>query len=153
MSIPSLLSRIFELSFTLTQEQTKIAIATMRRSGYASFFAKKCGHLATRSGVFYFDGGIYHVDLSLDEHGVSDWCTECVKGMSIRCAVTGKPIMIGDTVCMNSLCACGNTGHIVQAKYADGKERGVWVPGNDGKGTVALLGEVDFDCLPKIRIV
>lgn len=63
----------------------------------ATYTAQKCGHKTKLSGSFVAFGEKHSGHLKL-EGGKVDYCIECIRKMTIRCAWCGKSIVIGDPV-------------------------------------------------------
>lgn len=114
--------------------------------------AEKCGHMTRQMGKVGLDREFEYLVLNLNEHGNTDFCLSCLQKMSTRCAICGRPVLVGDQV------TPVHSNMIHDLPYADlTKEKGevvmcfrmgchdvpanlgVWMPDENGRGRVGCM--------------
>lgn len=80
-------------------------LSTLLRSFWNLFVfravrATHCGHRTRSKGVVQAYGEQTIMQMPRHHDGSIDWCLGCIEAMTIRCALCGKPIFIGDLIAL-----------------------------------------------------
>lgn len=80
--------------------------------------ARICSHETKKEGIVYVGKKALSLSLAVDENGYTPYCLDCLGRMSIRCAVCGDLIQVGEPVAVydrNSFVSLPS--HAVSYKY------------------------------------
>jgi len=96
------------------------------------YTASVCGHLTRRKGLIRDGDGFSTMTMALGKDGRSEYCIQCIDGMSIRCGWCGGPITIGDPI---TLALPGEGYNVVGVRHVE-------------EGREAIVGCLAWGCGP-----
>jgi hypothetical protein len=142
-------------------------LITLRNAGILASRARRCSHDAQRSEEFVMYGQRYRISVPFDEFGLTDYCPQCLREMTITCATSNLPIFVGDRVriyhpdpsnpneFLAPLATPWRHGFVAKDNSSDDwSRRGIWIPGEDGHGEVSLIGDGRIPhALPQVELL